>query len=245
MSRLILFDIDGTLIDSGGTGKRALNRAFEEAFRIADAIDGVSCAGKTDAGIIREMFAGAGLTWSKEKAAEFLAIYPRRLREAMSESSASVKPGVNALLELLAQRLDWHVGLLTGNVREGARIKLEPFGLNDFFPFGAFGDNHAERDDLLPIAVEMLKRHAGVYARYEECVIIGDTPLDIACALAHGARSIGVATGPYTEEVLRKAGAHLTLPDLTDAAGVIRWIETGDGAFEDAQGFTGRCGSDE
>lgn len=232
MPRLILFDIDGTLIDSGGAGKRALNRAFEEAFRVADALDGISCAGKTDAGIIREMFAKAGMPWSREKAAEFLALYPRRLRDAMSESSSSVKPGVNALLELLAQRLDWHVGLLTGNVHAGARIKLAPFGLNEFFPFGAFGDDHAERNDLLPIAVDKLKRHAGVHAPYAECVIIGDTPLDTACALAHGARSIGVATGPYSEEFLRDAGAHLTLPDLTDAVGVIRWIETDVGEFD-------------
>jgi phosphoglycolate phosphatase-like HAD superfamily hydrolase len=109
-------------------------------------------------------------------------------------------------------------------MEEGARIKLEPYGLNPFFPMGAFGSDHEDRNRLLPFAVKRYQEREGTPIKYEDCLVIGDTPLDVICAQTHGAPSIAVATGPYSVEALQDTGAELVVPDLTDTDGISRWI---------------------
>jgi phosphoglycolate phosphatase-like HAD superfamily hydrolase len=225
MPKFVLFDIDGTLIDAGGVGLRALNRALEDLTGIPDGFSGVDLAGKTDLQIIREALRTLSLPSDNGLEPSLIHSYLDHLRGEMARCKGHLKPGVRHLLPELRQRPDIHLGLLTGNMEDGARLKLGPFGLNEFFPLGAFGGDHEDRNRLLPIAVQRLREQEGIRVRMEECVIIGDTPRDVACALPHGSPCIAVATGRYSVEALREAGANLALPDLSDMDRIVRWIE--------------------
>jgi len=212
--KIVLFDIDETLIDSGRAGTRALNRAFFHIFNVKDAFKGIKMAGMTDTQIIKEGLRTNSLPCMngeiemvKKKYLEFLAI-------EINNPWRHIKPGVMEFLETL-KRDGIAIGLLTGNLQEGAMIKLKPFGLDGYFLTGAFGSDHEERDRLLPIA---LKRFSalGINVLPERCIIIGDTPRDVRCAKIHGARSIGVATGPYNPDVLLNTGADLVVNSLLE-----------------------------
>lgn len=224
--KLVLFDIDGTLISSGGAGVRSLDHAFRDVLGIDGAFRDISMAGKTDFQIIREGLLRHSIHSGNGMIPLIARRYLRHLsHEIMNSPSRHLKPGVLAALERLRQQDDLYTtGLLTGNICEGARIKLAAFGLNDFFPFGAFGDDNEERDNLLPFALQRFAAFSGKAIVADDCVVIGDTPLDVRCARSHGARSIAVATGPYTMEALRKSGAGLVLPDLADTDGLMQHL---------------------
>lgn len=214
--KFILFDIDGTLIDSGGAGTRALNLAFEEMFSVRDGFRQISMAGKTDLQIVREGLMLHGLDHSNGVVPGFFDRYVTHLKKNLKETQGHVKPGIREALEALKSQ-DRHVlGLLTGNIEQGAMIKLEHFGLNTFFSIGAFGNDDEDRNRLLPVAVEKLWRSRSVRIGFSDCVVIGDTPRDVDCSKPFGALSIGVATGPYTLKELRDAGADHLFEDLYD-----------------------------
>ena len=217
MDRLFLFDIDGTLCDTGGAGASALNLAFELLFEIRDAFRTVRMDGKTDLQIIREGLAANGLEAGQEKMEEIGTRYLRQLRVQIDNDRMHLKPGVIELLAALENTPGCHLGLLTGNIEKGARIKLEPFGLNAYFSFGAFGSDHEDRRRLVPVALQKFSALNGIRLNPSDCVVIGDTPLDVACAKPHGALSVAVATGNYTFEELQQSGADLVLHDLTGA----------------------------
>ncbi len=227
MPKFILFDIDHTLIDSGGAGALALNLAFHDMTEISNGFEGIGFAGKTDLGIIRDALKKNGLQIQDGWLGRFLDRYLSHLRAATERSIGHIKPGIRDLVERLAACQEFHLGLLTGNIEEGARTKLEPFALNSFFPIGAFGNDSENRNDLLPLAVQRLAANSSVSVTYDDCVVIGDTPLDVNCAKIHGARSIAVATGPYPLEELQSTDTDLALNDLSETSKIISWLKRG------------------
>ncbi len=213
---LILFDIDGTLIDSGGAGTRSLNLAFRELFSIEDAFRDIQMAGKTDIQIMKEGLLAHGISVDGNLPL-IIEAYLKNLKREINNPWRHIKPGVKEFLERLSEMENIHLGLLTGNLEEGARIKLEPFDLNRYFPTGAFGSDDEDRNKLLPIAIERFRNLTGIEFTPEQCIVIGDTPRDVFCAKPYGARCIGVATGPYSIESLRSAGADKVFRTLQDA----------------------------
>ncbi len=222
--KILLFDIDGTLIDSGGAGRRALERSFSEIIGVENAIDGLRLAGKTDPLILREALEGNNISPTEDLISMLKVSYIENLKEQIVLADKSLKPGVSRLLEALSSNDHKHMGLLTGNIAEGARIKLEPFGIFDYFSFGAYGSDEEDRDSLLPYAQKRYTEITGKAASGEQFVVIGDTPRDVDCAKPYGAMSIAVATGFHTEEELRAAGANVVLGDLTDTEGFLELV---------------------
>jgi phosphoglycolate phosphatase len=225
MAKFILFDIDHTLIDSAGSGALALNLAFQDVTGIANGFAGIGFAGKTDLKIIRDAVDKNRIQIQDGWLGRFLDVYLAHLRAAMSRGAGCVKPGVRDLLDRLVADQDFQLGLLTGNIEEGARIKLEPFGLNAFFQIGAFGSDSEDRNALLPLAVQRLAADSSILIDYSDCVVIGDTPLDVACAKAHEARSIAVATGPYAIEALQETDSDLVMQDLSNTDDIVNWLK--------------------
>ena len=211
--RLILFDIDGTLIDSGGAGVRSLDLAFKKVFSVLNAFQGISMAGKTDTQIIKEGLMKHGMS-ADGNVESIIKVYLKHLREEINNDKKHVKPGIFELLENLRQKRESGLGLLTGNLEQGARIKLDPFGLNKYFSSGAFGSDDEDRNNLLPIAVNRFEELFRTKIEIDSCIIVGDTPRDVECAHIHGAMCIGVATGPYSSEDLTEAGADYVCEDL-------------------------------
>jgi phosphoglycolate phosphatase len=221
--RLVLFDIDGTLIDSGGAGVRSLDLALRELFSIDNGFHGISMAGKTDTQIIKEGLIKHGIPTNGTIDAVIKA-YLNYLEKEINNDRKHVKPGIYEVLEELKPLQDLGLGLLTGNIEQGARIKLEPFKLNDYFPTGAFGSDDEDRNNLLPVA---LKRFEELFHRKIEadnCIVVGDTPRDVECAHIYGAMCIAVATGPYSYEALMKAGADYVVRDLSDRNALLQFL---------------------
>jgi phosphoglycolate phosphatase len=215
--QLILFDIDGTLVDSGGAGVRSLDQAFKETLSIENAFRDISMAGKTDLQIVKEGLSAHGLGSDNGLVPRIIDTYIRHLASEIQNSNKHLKPGIIDALEAVKSRGDrYQLGLLTGNLEQGARIKLGVFGLNEYFPSGAFGGDHEDRNKLLPIAVDRLKIISGRHFDFADCVVIGDTPLDVMCARPYNAVCIAVATGPYGTASLVEAGADVVVEDLSD-----------------------------
>jgi len=219
--RLILFDIDGTLIDSGGAGVRSLDLAFRKVFSVLNAFQGISMAGKTDTQIIKEGLIKHGLSMDGNFDA-IIEAYLLYLREEIRNDGKHTKPGIYEILEQLNPMEDIGLGLLTGNLEQGARIKLEPFDLNKYFPSGAFGSDDEDRNKLLPFAVNRFEKIFNKRIDIEKSIVIGDTPRDVECAHIYGAVCIGVATGPYSIDELTEAKADYVVNDLSDHMGLLR-----------------------
>jgi phosphoglycolate phosphatase len=212
---IILFDIDGTLLASGGAGKLALETAFTEDFAIELQCH-VPYSGRTDRAIVRELFETHGVDHTPDNLEKLLAGYLRRLPNCLERMKGRVLPGIFELLAHLQQRDQIAVGLLTGNVRAGAKVKLGHFGLYDHFSFGGFGDHHFERDDVAREALAAVRDHVHAEIEPERIWVIGDTPLDVSCARAIGARVLAVATGTHTLDELAAAAPDMLLADLAD-----------------------------
>ncbi|HDH50759.1 MAG TPA: HAD family hydrolase [Nitrospirae bacterium] len=222
MKKLILFDIDGTLIHTGGAGTMSMNLAFRELFGVDDAFKNIPMAGKTDMQIMREGLMTHGVPEPDGKLENMINTYLRFLKTEIDNPMRTIKPGIQAVLELLRD-MNTPLGLLTGNLEKGARIKLKAFGLNDYFPDGAFGSDHEDRDMLLPIAIEKFSKRGFTFAP-EDCVVIGDTPRDVKCAKVHGARCIAVATGPYSKDDLLATDADVVFDSLRDVDRCMEFI---------------------
>lgn len=215
MRKLLLFDIDGTLLTSGGAGEKALGLAVKDCFRVEDDLAGVEIAGRTDSGIARQICEKYGQEASVDNLAAFYDAYLRHLEEQLPRLPGRILPGIVEILEKLAGQDDVAVGLLTGNLSRGAHLKLTHYGVWDFFEFGAFADDHHERNELGPFAQRRAAEKYGEF-RAEDVFVIGDTPHDIACGKAIGARTIAIATGRYSERDLRGCGADHVFDDLSD-----------------------------
>ena len=223
MIKLILFDIDGTLVLTGGAGGRAMARAFADVFGLQNGLGSISMAGRTDAWIVAQMAAERGVPYDVEILERFHDAYIAHLSQEIHKPGPrkGVLPGVRPVLDALAAHAGAHVALLTGNFERGARIKLEYFDLWRYFECGAFGDRAQDRNSLLPAAIARVEASGGPLVRPSEVVVVGDTPLDVAVALAAGARSLAVATGGYDVDALRASGADLVLEDLSDVKAVL------------------------
>lgn len=209
---VLLFDIDGTLVNAGGAGQAAMEEALAAEFGDLPPVEGIPTAGRTDFAITRDLFAYHGLPLETAAWERFLTGYFQRLPETLAQRPGGVLPGVPELLQRLAQRDDVALGLLTGNFAEGARVKLEHYGLSSHFEFGSYGDAHSDRDDVARHAWQTVQdRYPGVAC--EQVWVIGDTPADIRCARAIGAKAFAVATGifpatelsPHAPDVLRES----------------------------------------
>jgi len=228
-SRLVLFDIDGTILLTAGAGRRAITTALREEVGVVDAFQQVRFDGKTDPQIVGELLAAAGHAAPHEAervealCRRYVALLEAEL--AHPESSTTVMPGVHDLLDALEARREVVLGLLTGNVAEGAALKLRAAGLAPArFAVGAYGSDAAHRPDLPAIAARRAESHFGRVPSGHEVVIIGDTPADVACGAPIGARAIAVATGAYTEADLAACGAHAVFADLSDTRRVLAAI---------------------
>jgi phosphoglycolate phosphatase len=220
-----LFDIDGTLIASGGAGKAALEAGFAEEFGVSSVIEKLSLSGRTDRSIVRDLLRGNGIEPTDENIARTLSAYLRHLPHRLTTNTvARVLPGIVEFLLRLSEREDVLVGLLTGNIRAGAKVKLGHFGLFEHFSFGGFGDHHWDRDDVAREALAEVRRLLGARTDPERIWVVGDTPLDIRCARAIGANAVAVATGWHSRDELAAHKPDLLLPDLSDPAELLgRW----------------------
>jgi len=224
LKRLLLFDIDGTLVDTAGVGLLALRGAMLAAFPDLvreESLPELDLRGATDAGVIRLLFATCGVPHDDVLRSRFVTAYLAHLERGLASPPGPgvprALPGVTGLLRDLARSPDrYALGLLTGNLEQGAYSKLRHFGLAGFFPFGAFGLDRENREELGPVALERAWRFTGQRFTPEETVVIGDTPRDIACARAFGARCLAVATGGVSADEMAAHRPDALLRDLTD-----------------------------
>ncbi|MEP7016064.1 MAG: HAD family hydrolase [Verrucomicrobiota bacterium] len=219
--RLLLFDIDGTLIHSGGAGIQALKSVLAERFKIADDLHDIEIAGMTDSGIVISILNKHKMPATKENITAFLDSYAHFLSLELPRREGALLPGVVELLEKLKSRPHVVLALLTGNISRGAQLKLEHYGVWHFFEFGAFADDHHDRNELGPFARARAREKHGREFSADEIDVIGDTPRDIACGKAFGARTIAVATGTWSREQLAGHHPDFLIDDLSDVDHVI------------------------
>jgi len=225
--KLVCFDIDGTLLATHGAGRRAIHRALEEVLGTAGPIDTFRFDGRTDGEIVLRLAEAAGVATDATSVGRVLTRYVEHLERELArpDHATDVYPGVFELLDALEPRADCVLGLLTGNVAAGARLKLRSARLEpDRFRVGAFGDDSHVRAELPAVAQRRVRDFLGRDVPGGDIVIIGDTPADMQCGRSVGARGIGVGTAAYTPEDLLAAGAHEAFADLSDTARMVEAI---------------------
>ncbi len=223
-SRLLLFDIDGTLITSGGAGEGALKDAMKDRFGVQEDLQGILLAGATDARIARELLAKHGIEASAENVTALLDEYLQHLSGRMPLHAGRLLPGIIPVLEALEKRPEAVLALLTGNLTRGAQIKLTHYGIWKFFEFGAFADDHHDRNELGKVArARALEKH-GIEFPPERIFVIGDTPRDIECGRAIGARTVAIATGHYSLSELAEHRPDFLFQDFSDTALVLECL---------------------
>lgn len=226
--RLILFDIDCTLLRTGGSGMVALSQALAQVLGQPFQLSQVPPSGQTDPNILRAMFHEVGLPMARwaECERQIFELYPELLAVELQKKrpDSRLEPGVQALVNLLHEHPELHLGVLTGNLEVTARMKLDVFGLNPFFPIGAFGSDCADRNRLGPIALERARRHYGCDFQPAQTWFVGDTHHDIYAARACGARVIAVATGSYSRDSLLEFLPDHCLEHLMEAERVLELL---------------------
>jgi phosphoglycolate phosphatase len=217
---ICLFDIDGTLVLTGGAGQTAFAHTLTREFGIPEINRDVVFAGRSDRAIAMELFRIHGIEPSADNWRRFCAGYVESLEETLPTHDGHVLPGVANLLAQLQSRGDVAIGLLTGNIREAARRKLSFYGLWKHFEFGGFGDEHEDRNDIAAAALAAARTH-GNGAASGRVVVIGDTLHDVTCGQSIGARCVGVATGHTTVDVLRTANPDVVVESLQAARPIV------------------------
>jgi phosphoglycolate phosphatase len=221
---LLLFDIDGTLIDGAGAGRLAMDQAFLRAFGVPVSSQGLETAGRTDRAILQDMAERAGIRLHPVAWARLLEEYVAVLDKALAERRALLLPGAGELVRTLARDPRCRLAVATGNIERGARIKLRHFGLNEYFPVGGFGDDAEERPAVVATALREASRHYGVAFAPQDCVVIGDSPRDVQAARELGMRAMGVGTGRAGRAALAEARPDVLFPDLVDVRRIVRWL---------------------
>ena len=221
--RLVLFDIDGTLITDSGAARRSYGLALREIYGYQGDLTRYDFSGRTDPQITSMVLHDAGFTDEQIAggAPQLWETYLRELAIHATPERVKVLPGIRELLDRLVAIDHVMLGLLTGNIERGARLKLSPAGLNHYFPFGAFGSDSAKREELPPIAVERASQIDGHRFRGREVVIIGDSIYDVRCGAPHDATTIAIASGKTPAEKLRAENPHHFFHSAEDLAGIL------------------------
>ena len=218
--RLLLWDIDGTLISTGAAGHRAIELATAQRFGGSGDLEGVEIAGRTDLSIAHQVLEKYREPITPDNMSSFLELYLTLLAQELPRTQGQVMPGVPQLLQRAQDRPDMVLGLLTGNLRRGAQLKLEHYKLWHFFVLGAFADDHHDRNQLGGFALTRVQERYGTEFLPSQVDVIGDTGHDIACGKAFGARTIAIATGSWSRERLAKCDPDFLFDDLSDIEGV-------------------------
>ncbi len=222
MNHLVLFDIDGTLV-SGGPAKHAFHVAMIEAYGTAGDIELHEFSGKTDPQIARELLRGAGVDDRSidQDLPRLWGAYLRELEARLPALPMDVLPGARALVDHLASLEEVALGLVTGNIADGARLKLGSAGFHDRFTLGGYGSDAEERDELPAIALERARERWRIDFEPDRVVVVGDTPRDVQCGRAHGLRTVAVATGSFSAGALQESGPDAVLDDFQDLRRVL------------------------
>lgn len=215
--KVCLFDIDGTLIRSGGAGQKAFEAALSAEFGISTFNGDVAFSGRTDRAIVRDFFMLHEITDSAGSWQRFRDAYLAHLPITLAANDGMVLPGIVPLLDNLDASPDVELGLLTGNTADGAELKLSHYGIFHYFKFGGYGDHVLDRDAVARSALQATRQHVNGVGT-EDVIVIGDTPLDVQCARAISARAVAVCTGFSPVEELRASKPDLLLQDLSDAS---------------------------
>ncbi len=217
----MLFDIDGTLIRTRGAGVKAFARALESEFGHDEGTELIKFGGRTDPSLVRELFGHRKIEATPQNFERFAKAYLRWLEKLMPECGGTPCPGVLDFIQAIRQAPQPPlVGLLTGNIRAGARTKLLHFQMWEMFPFGGFGDDSEDRNQIAETARQRGSEHLGRPLAGEEVLVIGDTPLDIRCARHIGARVLAVGTGPFTAAQLREHQPDWAVDDLSSITAI-------------------------
>lgn len=217
----VLFDIDGTLLDMRGAGRKSFVQSLKAVFGWDDDISYINFAGNTDLNVLLQVAEHHRVKLTAEDQRRFFRRMPVELEQNARNAQFIIYPGVRELLETLSARKDVILGLVTGNVAAAARIKLQQFDLHNHFVLGAFGDDHADRNDIARLALERVRAKIAAGSKMKACFLIGDTPHDVAAAKSIGATAVAVATGKFDTAALRAAGAEHVLSDLSDTPGAL------------------------
>ena len=216
MIRLVLFDIDGTLVLTGGAGTAAFTKTFAKQFNLHHGTEKMKFAGRTDVSLVREFFRLHHVTATPQHFDEFFEHYIFWLQHILEKNGGEMCRGVREFIrDLQALPNPPVLGLLTGNIQLGAEIKLRHFGLWETFQFGGFADDHEERDQIAAAAFARARRVMGKDLQLQEVVVIGDTPFDVRCGKFIGAKTLAVATGGSKLEELKTTAADWAVADLT------------------------------
>jgi phosphoglycolate phosphatase len=222
--RLLLFDIDGTLVSTGGAGVHALKLVIERRYRVRDDLDDVEIAGRTDSGIAASILKKYGTAETNENIDSFLDEYIAFLSRSLSTTEGKILPGMYEILTRMKTKPERVLGLLTGNVRRGAELKLKHYGLWDFFEFGAFSDDHCDRNQLGQFARTRAQERHGHEFDGAQIDVIGDTGHDVTCGKAISARTIAVATGSWSRKELAQHQPDFLFDDLANVDEVIQTL---------------------
>lgn len=222
--KLLLFDVDGTLLHASGAGRTAIERALSDLCRCPISTDTVTFSGKTDPAIMREILQTNGLDADDSLVNNALDVYEETAHDTFDPDAVEVLPGIPELIDHLVPHEDVHLGLLTGNIESMAYRKLNAIDLDHHFAFGAFGSDHPERHHLPPVAVARALAYTGHQFRGADIVIIGDTQHDIRCGRPVGAFSVAVCTGRYERAELAPHDPDLLLDDLSDVQGFMNAV---------------------
>ena len=228
--KIILFDVDGTLIKTDKCGVVAMNRAFQDLFGLENPLDGLTIAGSTDSAIMSNVFERFRIPLSAVHVDELKNLYISHLQEELCNDQRRkyLLPGFPTLLDELRKCSGVHLGLLTGNLLQGAKIKLNYFGLWRYFTFGAFGDDHHDRNKLLPFALRRMQSCQDDSINDHRVFIVGDTPRDVQCGRPYDAVTIAVATGPYSVERLQEEDPHFVFDNLANIVDFLKVVHSHD-----------------
>jgi phosphoglycolate phosphatase len=223
--KLLLFDIDGTLLMSGGAGRQAMNRAFFHCYGFENGFQDINMMGRTDPLILKEALLKHHLPYTENTI--FQRVYYGFLEEELLKpaSNKSLCPGIIDLLKKLNRENNMILGLLTGNWQRGAYLKLRHFQIQDYFLIGAYADDAEERSNLIPVALHRFREKTGTPIDPSDVFVIGDTPLDIIAARPHHVRTVGVATGFHDLESIRKENPDQLFENLKNTERVVKYFK--------------------